>query len=419
MNNVIQLPGKEGMKWASALTRTDKGTPHANVHNAMVYLEHLPDLQGLMQLNEFTCTTLTTRSPPPLFRDGPTLPGPYPRMATEADYTAIQAYIQRLMGINFSFPVISQAINTMASSQGVHPVREWLSDLKWDGDCRLKHWLYTVFGCPLDRYHAAVGLKFMVAAVARIFQPGCKFDYVPVFKGPQGIGKSTALRVLFSDAWFKEDLHKDLGSKDAASGLVGAWGVELGELQSMMKSSIEDTKAFLSRQCDKYRPAYGRLEVVRERQCVFAGTTNSEGYLTDSTGNRRFWPIECVAADLPWLRDNREQLWAEAVALFRAGETPLYLEEDDVRRVAEEKQADNMLVDAWEKPIEEWIQKSGTLIQDGLHIHEVMVSGLGMANTQIKRADQNRAGSILRKLGWSVKVKKQQGRSVRLWVKES
>ncbi len=418
MSNVTKMPEQQGMKWQAALTRSDKGTTHANVNNAMVFLRHLPEISGVMQLNEFTCATLVTRSPPPLISDGPTLAGPYPRLATEADYTAIQSFLQRRGGVNFTFPVISQAINTMAASQTVHPVREWLSALCWDLEPRLRGWISTVFGCPDDKYHADVGMKFLVAAVSRIYRPGCKFDYVPVFKGAQGIGKSTALRVLFSDDWFKEDLHKDLGSKDAASRLVGAWGVELGELQSMMKSSIEDTKAFLSRQVDKYRPAYGRLEVVRERQCVFAGTTNSDGYLTDSTGNRRFWPVDCEKADVQWLRDNREQLWAEAVHYFRQGKTELYLDDDAVRQMAERKQADNMVVDAWEEPIREWLERRGSLVDEGVTIHEVLAHGVGVTNERMTMAQQRRAGDVLRGLGWEKKAKRVRGKLEKRWFRK-
>ena len=212
-----------------------------------------------------------------------------------------------------------------------HPVRERLNGLKWDGTARLDSWLTDYLGVEpatgydaeksqAHRYTSEVGLRWLISAVARVYQPGCKADHCLILEGPQGVGKSTAAATLaLEDAWFADEIA-DLGTKDSAQDLRGKWIIELGELSALKRGEIERVKAFMSRKVDHYRPSYGRRSQDFPRQCVFIGITNADAYLGDETGGRRFWPVKVGKIDLEKLKADREQLWAEAVAAYRAGE---------------------------------------------------------------------------------------------------
>jgi predicted P-loop ATPase len=180
-------------------------------------------------------------------------------------------------------------------------VGRYLTHLTWDEIPRIDQWLSTCLGADGNpEYLKAIGPRFLISAVARALRPGCKADQVLVLEGAQGIGKSTAVRVL-SEPWTTDSLP-DLTSKEAAIQIQGVWIVELAELTSMSRSDVEHIKAFMSRNEDRYRPHWGRSSETRPRRCVFIATTNLQGYLRDETGNRRFWPVRCRSIDLERLR---------------------------------------------------------------------------------------------------------------------
>lgn len=412
MSEVLSRAG--GMRWMSHVQKSDKGAPHPTVANAILVLQNDPDLVSLLAYDEFSHIFITLRAPPAICEEGPTLAGPYPRPTREEDYTAIQSWMQRVYAMKLSLQVTQQACTTVGIIHRRHPVREWLDTQAWDGTPRLETWLSLVYGCPQDDYHAAVGTKFLVAAVRRIRNPGCKFDYVPVFSGKQGIRKSSSLAVLFSSPWFKDDLHGDLGHKDAAQGLLGVWCVELAELQSLMRSSKEDTKAFMSRQQDRYRPSYSRLEVTRPRQCVFVGTTNDDQYLSDPTGNRRYWPVTCEGADIEWLHENRQQLWAEAAVLERSGEVTLWMDEEPIKKEAERQQTERLAEDPWQESVEAWLTQE---YKTEVTMFDVLHFGIGIPKDRMVRATQNRAAAIMKNLGWERQTVWRDGRAKKVWLK--
>lgn len=196
-----------------------------------------------------------------------------------------------------------------------HPVLDYLDTLQWDGTPRLERWLSTYGGADDTEYTRAVGTLVLVAAVRRVRQPGVKFDEMLVLESAQGTNKSSALRVLaVRDGWFVDDLPLNAEGKVVIERLAGRWIAEAGELKGMRKGEVEHLKAFLSRQEDTARMSYARLPVIVPRQCVIIGTTNSDRYLRDLTGNRRFWPVSVAGFDLEALRRDRDQLWAEAAA---------------------------------------------------------------------------------------------------------
>jgi predicted P-loop ATPase len=237
-----------------------------------------------------------------------------------------------------------------------------------------------------------MGKAWLVSAVARALKPGCKADCALVLEGRQGAGKSSILRTLAGDDWFYDGL-RDMHGKDASAALRGKWIIELPELSAMRRSDIEGVKAFLSRTEERYRPAYGRTEVIEPRRCVFAGTTNRNDYLTDDTGGRRFWPVVVGAVDLEALKRDQEQLWAEAVALFRSGEN-WWLDQADEKAAAavvSTRAAD----DPWTADVLRVVDgMSETSTRDVFQMLDIPLD-------RQTRPDAMRIGGILTRAGWS------------------
>lgn len=241
--------------------------------------------------------------------------------------------------------------NDLAMSQRTfHPVREWLESLEWDGVERLDTLLIDYLGAEDNALTRAMTRKHFTAAVARVMRPGCKYDYILTLIGPQGIGKSTLVKIMGGE-WFDDSLTSIEG-KEGMEQIRGKWLIEFGELTNYKKSTSEAYKAFISKQEDSYRPAYGRKVEIYPRQCVFFATTNEPAFLKGDTGNRRFWTVECDRIDIMkdvWseLDEERDQLWAEAVHRYRSGEA-LYLPRE-LEKVAQQRQEDHNEVAADER----------------------------------------------------------------------
>lgn len=213
-------------------------------------------------------------------------------------------------------------VKDTARKHSFHPVRDYLDELAWDGVPRIDRWLSTYFGAKASPYTNAVGRLWLVAAVRRVREPGCKFDEMIVLESDQGKDKSTALAVLaVKEEWFTDNLPLNADSARTIESISGRWIIEVAELQGGRKSEVEHVKAMLSRRIDRARLAYGRLPTEYPRQCVFAGTTNNQKYLRDQTGNRRFWPVAVGKIDISQLKRDRDQLWAEAAAFEAEGES--------------------------------------------------------------------------------------------------
>jgi predicted P-loop ATPase len=240
-----------------------------------------------------------------------------------------------------------------------------------------------------------------------------------ILEGPQGIRKSTALKVLASEPWFTDELA-ELGSKDAAQQMRGIWIIEMAELDAIGQADVSRIKAFLSRTTDRYRPPYERYVVTVPRQCVFAGTVNPDTYLRDETGNRRFWPLRCGDIDLDGLRRDRDQLWAEAVARYRAG-APWWIEDRALVAEASAAQEARYQGDAWDARIERWLVSERRPVNVGVghfedwqerfvprakpltdvSIGEVLEQALGIEAAKWTRADQMRVGAFFRARKWA------------------
>lgn len=328
------LPDAEN--WEDFLRRNDKGTVKNCDWNADLILQYHPKFAGLIRWNGFLLV--------PEVSDGIewAKDREQSRAWTDHDDIAASLCMTRLYApAIFEVQTIARVIVNVAKKSQYHPIRDWLRGLKWDGVKRLDKWLSRVFGCDPGQYTNAVGAKTLIAAVARVESPGCKVDTTLIISGHQGIGKSTVFRELAGKDWFS-DADLPVGTKDAAMQTRGVWIYELGELHVLRRAEVTALKGYLSRQTDKQRDAFERHVKERLRQNVFVGTTNREQYLTDDTGNRRFWPIRAKRADTQWITDNREQLWAEAHARWAGGEVWwLDKETDKLAYVEQEKRVEH------------------------------------------------------------------------------
>jgi predicted P-loop ATPase len=314
MARIVDLQSRMDADWQSGLVKKGhKSTIVGDERNVLRALRTAPELRGLVRHDEFALRNEFAKAPP--WRDAE--PGD---AWTDDDDTALMAWLQDRGIAVRGKSLVADCVALVAKESRVHPVREYLDALTWDGNERIQWWLEIYLGADDDPdYLAAVGPAFLMSAVARAFEPGCQADSVLVLEGAQGAGKSRTARILAGPPeWFADNIG-DLGNKDAAIQLSGKWIIELAELASVRRAEVEAVKSYISRTQDVYRPPYGRRAVTVPRQCVFIGTTNEREYLRDRTGNRRYWPVHCVEIDLGALERDRNQLWAEAVAWYRQG----------------------------------------------------------------------------------------------------
>ncbi len=269
-------------------------------------------------------------------------------MLTDEDALKIKIWLSHKYRFEPKKDLIYEAMTILCERNAFDPVKEMLEAMpEWDGVNRLDSWLIENFEAEGDaEYLAQVFRKWVVAAIMRVYRPGSKFDWMPIFEGKQGIGKSSIGRILFGAKYFLDWLP-DLSDKDSALLLQGAWSVEFGELNNLRKQEIEPAKAFVTRTVDKVRPPYGRRWIESPRRCVFYGTTNADTYLRDDSGNRRFKPVKVGQLNFEALEMDREQLLAEALWIWKNGlEDERSLEIDGDAKIFEAKiQGDKMVED--------------------------------------------------------------------------
>lgn len=312
-------PAEDGEDWKAKLKITEKGAIAQTIENVVIILQHDPQLTGRLALNEMEHNIVALSSLPWRAARGAS-------QWTDADDAALRYYLERTYGINGKDRIFD-AVNVVALQNKFHPVREYLDGCAWDGVPRVETLLVDYLGAEDTAYTRAVTRKALVAAVARIYNPGCKFDYMLTLRGRQGLGKS-ALIAKLGGRWFS-DSFTTLQGKDAYEQVLGVWIMEVGELAGMRKAEAETIKLYISKQVDRFRPAYGRRLQEFPRQCIFIGTTNETQFLRDATGNRRFWVVDTPNEPTRNLWDELTPetvrcIWAEAVELYRAGEA-LYL----------------------------------------------------------------------------------------------
>lgn len=327
-----ELPEDYNDEWKAELEYTKSGKLLCNIANIILILENDPALAGHIVHDLFTGMDSA--------KDGL----PWNKNAnqwTDTDDANLRVWLEKHYDITGK-EKIADALTAVLTRHSYHPIRDYLNGLTWDGVPRLDRIIIDYMGAEDSELNRAMSRKHFVAAVARVFNPGCKYDYCLIMSGAEGIGKSTLLRVM-GGKWFNDSITT-LEGKEGMEQLRRAWVVELGELSSIKRSDVEQVKAHLSKQVDIYRAAYARRVLEHPRQCVFCGTTNEALFLKGDTGNRRFWVIPVVAELRKYkdwseaIRRDRDQLWAEAVHYYKQGE-PLYLS-DELEAQAKQRQQD-------------------------------------------------------------------------------
>lgn len=277
---------------------------------------------------------------------------------TDDDAIKIKRWLADEWGIEPVVNLVFEAMTAISIRAGFHPVRDYLKSLEWDGVPRVDSWLKTYMGATgPEPYLSEVSRKVLCAMIARVFEPGVKFDHMVVLEGKQGTGKSSAARILAGEEWYCDTLP-DIKDKDAMLNLQGAWIVEVGELATLKRADAETYKSFITRQTDRVRAPYGRKWAEYPRQCIFIGTTNADDYLRDKTGNRRFWPVLTKQCQFEALARDRDQLLAEAMFLYRDLGEPLFLE-GEAKVQAEDMQASRAPEDeesAMRERVLDWIE---------------------------------------------------------------
>lgn len=307
--------------------------------------------------------------------------------------TDINLDIERRYNLSSRTQIVQEAIVSIARSNAFHPVRDYLDGLTWDGTGRLDAMFEQGFGATGSSvFLSEAGVKFAIGAVARIYEPGCKMDTMLVLVGHQGARKSTGLRVL-AHGWFA-DSAIPIGDKDSYMLLAGKWLYEIGEMDSFKKAENTRIKAFLSSQVDYFRPPFGRHTIECPRQTVLVGSTNEDQFLNDPTGSRRFVPIRVTQVDVDWLKVNRDQLWAEAVVRYRAGEIFWY-ENESAERLAQESQPFQQ-DDVWSPTVYEYVVRRKVA---QISVFDVLTGGLGIEVSRATRSDKNRVMHILKHFG--------------------
>ena len=320
-------------EWSLQLEVDQKGKCLSTINNAKIILAHDETLKGKIRKNEFTKKYR-------VFGVVPWEKETKERDWTDADDAGLRHYIETVYKIKGK-AIIEDAWMLTANENRYHPVRDYLNGLVWDGTPRVETVLIDYQGAEDSKYTRAVTRKALVAAVARIFIPGIKYDNVLVMVGPQGCGKSSLLKKLGQD-WFSDSLTTVQG-KEAYEQIQGFWIIEMAELAAMKRHEVEAIKQFTAKSEDAYRAAYGHHVETYKRQCVFFGTTNTYDFLKDMTGNRRFWPVdvnpEKATKDMWEELTSAEigQIWAEAVMLFRNHEK-IHLDDQEIDRMAKEEQ---------------------------------------------------------------------------------
>jgi len=416
----------EGLRWEDLLQRTQKGGLRRSLANVMAILRNDDAWDGVLAYDAFRETVITTSPPPTRGMDRPV----HHRHGewTEEDSIRTCAWLAACYELDVGPVVVEQAVRATSRCRDVHPVRDYLRQLDWDGQARIPGMLSEYFGATRNSYTEAVGTCWMISAVARVMRPGCKADSMLVFEGPQGLGKSSGLAALCKHGDWFADTGLSMGDKDSYQNLRGKWIYELAEMTSVRTArDVERVKAFLSASKDTYRPSYGRKTCDFPRQCVFAGSVNDREYLQDRTGNRRFWPVECggtVAVDR--IREDADQLWAETRVRYERGE-PWYLTDPGLIRLAQAEQADRVQGDGWVPLVELWMENPTVPIMDdpgnrrrvslseGITTVDVLLGALRFRPAEIARGEEMRASQILRDLGFeSVRVT-DQGKRCRRW----
>jgi predicted P-loop ATPase len=410
-----KAPDLSDLAWRHQLIAGENGKPKSNLHNAILFLRHSPEWKNVLRYNEFSLTVECADA------------APWPQSTRgnwDDDHDTRATFWLQENGILISSKLTAEAVRAVAREHKYHPLRAYLTGLIWDGRPRIATWLADYLKAQSTPLNNCIGQYWLISGCARIMSPGAQCDHTLLLIGVQGAGKSTALRILASDAYFTDRLSP-FGDKDSLMELAGRWIVEMSEFTNR-RSELE-RKSFLTSCADCFRPPYARTTERIPRQCIFAATSNDESPLHDFSGDRRYWPVSVAVTgriDLNRLRSDRDQLWAESFAAYKDGESwwPDFAEFQDALT---EEQHSRYREHPWDQTIlewvaapsqrEEWIKGQLTSIEpfDSTYrqvtLHDVLIHALDLPPGRQNQNDLNTARACLIHAGW-----RQQSRRTRV-----
>ncbi len=436
-NVVKQLLGKEKIgaarddfseaievddSWMGELAVDDKGNFRSTITNVKLICSNAPELKDTVGFDLFSNREIQLKDLPWRKLD------PYNPYLKNSDNSEMRAYMEEYYGIS-SAPKVKDGWLSATMANKYHPIKDYLSNCEWDGKRRVDTLLIDYLGAEDNDYVRAVTRKTLAACIARIYEPGIKFDYVLTIVGGQGIGKSTLIKKLGKD-WCAEDIDLAHINKDTLESLQGSWLVEIGELKGLSRAESSTVKQFVSRTTDRYRVAYGERTENFPRQCVFFGTTNTADFLKDETGERRWWIIDTnieKATKSPFkdLDEEKDQIWAEAVQIYHQCEG-LYLS-GEVKETAEEIQKEHKIRDERTGTVQEYLntplpknwygmdvservlyiqneddlREKGEILRDQVCVLEVWMECFGGQKKDLDRRKSNEIVGILHSIeGW-------------------
>jgi len=394
----LSAAGAAEEQWMANLRRTPKGEIKLSFGNVVQILTHDASYANKMRLDEMR---------------GVVALGDVE--VTDAAIGAIRVDFENRYGIQPGDAETARAVQLVSAKNAFHPVRDFIDALKWDGVRRLDDVAARILRvrAESDDEKALLALlvrRWFIALVARPLAPGCKVDTALILEGAQGIGKSTFFRIL-AGPWFSDtEMALD---KDAMMQLRASWIYEWAELENVTsRQSVSRVKAFLTSTEDKYRPPFGRAAVTVKRSGVIVGTTNTHDFLHDPSGSRRFWVVPVAAVDTALLREQREQLFAEAVVAYRAGERFWLSDAEEARREA--LAARFVEVDPWEDRVFEF-----AAVQSRVRTADILLQALGLSLDRLTKRDEMRVAAILRRSGWRAEQARIDGKVTRHWVRAS
>ncbi|WP_439538699.1 VapE domain-containing protein [Sphingomonas sp.] len=381
--------------WRHQLQQGDRG-PKKNLTNLMLHLRNLDGLGKSIRFNEAAHQVEWQGRP-----------------IKDTDLIDIRLLIERA-GFQPAEKDVKPAVERVAIDNVYNPITDYLDGLAWDGTPRLDRWMPRLLGAEDTPYVRKVGAKTLIAAVARARVPGCKVDTVLVLEGPQGLKKSTAIATLFGEDYTAESVSLFDQHNKMVMQMMGAWVVELAEFVAIARKDQSSVKGLLSMRSDRVVLPYAKMASTHPRRCIFFATVNPEegGYLTDSTGNRRYWPVAVTKIDLEGIALHRDQIWAEAQARYRDGEH-WWLDQAD-EAAAQAAVAGREEDDVWEPVLASKLQG-----RDQITPAEVL-SLLGVPYDRMDRRQDMRAAKVMKKLGFISKTPKDENRKTyRVWQRAS
>lgn len=363
------LVGEENTEWKSQLRRakqTNKIKP--NMFNVDLILKNVLGREDYIKGNELSNDYDWNVTAPfashikvgSQFRNG--------------DDVVIKMWFEEKFKFEVSKEMIFDTLTAVKCKNSYHPIRDWFNTLKWDGVSRIDTWLEDYLGVNEKEKEAVrlIGRRFLIAMVARVFRPGCKFDHCLVLEGLTGAGKSTFGRILVGDDKWFSDTELPIGKVDGFQMLQGVWLYEMAELSSISKAELRSVKNFITSQTDKYRPSYGKVSQAYPRQVVFYGTTNEDIYLRDPTGDRRWWPVKVKTVKFDKLKKDREQLFAEALELFKSGERFYNTREEEEKYFEPLRTPRKITNDLFEEPLRMWLEENADFTGKRFKMHELI-----------------------------------------------